>query len=574
MSLWPAPPEEAPLSRPAPIPLWSPLWLALSLAACQAGTTDEGIDTDADTDLPVSDVCTKKGLPVAPFVTEGASATLGGIAGDFTVKTLGGDYTFSQAYTGCYTYLFFVHEPGRSDDLFASDLVPLFADTTNTVEIFFLSDEDGRQGRNDFLAALDVRIDEALEVAIPGVAKRAAFRERIHVVTQRASQLEGSIGAFIGTMWDLSTDESARVDLGDRGVLPVPRMHVFAIDRDQRFDVGGSMSPYVGAPGDEIGMAAFLPHFHDYRHALDTRFATEEGVTTVTVLDELNTSREFIVPAALPDAGTMAGFDTLEIDVTVDCREVNPFACSEWDRIANIQLCLDGEACTARQELARWITPYWRRGRQRYALNASPMLALLRDGGAPYLHIALGPSWERATPWYTNVTLRLSDRGGPRAIAAVPAFGGGNFEAAYNDREPVAFTPPAGTTRAEVVALISGHGQTSGDNCAEWCDHRHAFSVDGTDLDTIAHEGPNIGFGTGCAELATQGVIPGQWGNWAQSRAYWCPGMAVQPHVLDITSLVTAGTESTVDYQGFFGTGTPRGGNISLSSYVVFYEDP
>ena len=42
------------------------------------------------------------------------------------------------------------------------------------------------------------------------------------------------------------------------------------------------------------------------------------------------------------------------------------------DRIANIQLCLDGEACADRREIVRWITPYWRAGDQRYVIDASP----------------------------------------------------------------------------------------------------------------------------------------------------------------------------------------------------------
>ena len=54
-------------------------------------------------------------------------------------------------------------------------------------------------------------------------------------------------------------------------------------------------------------------------------------------------------------------------------------------------------------------------------------------------------------------------------------------------------------------------------------------------------------------------MIPGQWGNWAQARAYWCPGMAVQPIRTDITALVTPGSANTIDYEGAFRAGASPG---------------
>lgn len=549
--------------------------LALTLG-CTPTATDSAADSGDTADsgaTTTSTFCADQGLPVTPFVTEGSGTGFGDIVPDFTVNTLdGGTWTFSDAYTGCTAYVVFVHFPGRTDAVMSTAMDELITKAPENVEYLFLSDDDDKAERQRFMQGLKQEMNLSLRATLEGGDPRQTWRDRFHFITNRATNVDG-LGAFIQHVVDLNGDPNARADLGDRGQAPVPLPVVFGIDRDQRYDAGGTLSPYVGSPGDQLGMAAYLPHFYNYRKALDTRFADTDGVTTVSVLDEVTTGRVFTLPAALPDEAGMADFDTLEFDVTIDCRLDNPFACSEWDRIAAIALCVDGEDCTERRELARWITPYWRRGRQRYVLDASPMLALLRDGGTKHLRIDLGPSWERATEWYANVTMRLSDQGGPRAVAAVPTFGGGNFDAAYNDRDAIAFTPPSGTSKTELVAIISGHGQTAGDNCAEWCDHRHTFSVDGSALETIRHEG-GIGTGTGCAERADDGVIPGQWGNWAQSRAYWCPGMAVDPTILDVTSLVSPGTESSLTYEGTFGTGEPKGGNISMSSYMVFYEDP
>jgi hypothetical protein len=169
--------------------------------------------------------------------------------------------------------------------------------------------------------------------------------------------------------------------------------------------------------------------------------------------------------------------------------------------------------------------------------------------------------------------MRLRTRGGePRATGGVLAFTGGTFDASYNAREPFRFTVPASATRVELVTILSGHGQTDGDDCAEWCDHRHVFSVNGTALAPIVHRGAPIGTIRGCAERAGEGVVPGQGGNWSISRAYWCPGLPVEAERRDITELVTPGTEATLDYRASFATMEPRGGDIALSAYVVWYE--
>jgi hypothetical protein len=272
----------------------------------------------------------------------------------------------------------------------------------------------------------------------------------------------------------------------------------------------------------------------------------------------------------LPSAAEMESFDTLEFDVSVTCRYRNVFACSEWDRIAHVYVCLD-DTCAERRELVRWITPYWRRGHRRWVIDASSVMGLVADGGAKRFLVAMGPTWERATERDIRITLRLRDREGARATGTTLAFTGGNFDADYNTREPFLFTPPANATRVELVVILSGHGQEAGNNCAEWCDHRHQFTIDGTDLEQIRHDG-DIGSAGGCGPSAAQGVPPGQYGNWAPERAYWCPGLPVTPIRIDLTDHVTPGQQSSLTYSATFGTRPPAGGNISLNAYVTWYE--
>src|SRR5690606_4827620 len=66
----------------------------------------------------------------------------------------------------------------------------------------------------------------------------------------------------------------------------------------------------------------------------------------------------------LPDAATMATFDTFAIDLTMDCpdSEAGEFGnCGAWDYLSRIAI-LDDDGVTWR-EIARFITTYHREGR-------------------------------------------------------------------------------------------------------------------------------------------------------------------------------------------------------------------
>jgi hypothetical protein len=570
--------------------VFAALLLALTALGCgdPAASTDAGADasldayvdmTDVGTDAgpPPPDVCDELSLPRTPFRTTGVGTGMGEVAGDFTVHTVGGGtFSLRSDWSGCESYVFFLDIPGFTDDVIHTAPDRLLTEGRRNVHYFFLSLEPDDDTRTGVMEGLATGLEDAFTFnVIDDPAEQQFWRDHFHYVTDEATTI-GSPGDYITDYLAYARDPASVVDLGDRGRAAPPPPTVFGIDRAQTWDPGDSLSPAVGAPADLIGMAAFLSHFYEYRGTLEARLAAETATTVVSLIDETTTGRVFTRDVTLPSATTMAAFDTMEVDIEITCTSGNPFGCSEWDRIADVQLCVDGHACTERLEIARWITPYWRRGRQHYLIDATPFLGLLRDGGDRSFFVELGPDWERATEWEAQVSLRLRTRTTePLATGAVRAFTGGGFDASYNAAHPpFAFTPPTGATRVELVTILTGHGQTSGDSCAEWCDHRHAFSVNGTALPIIQHGGPRIGTDRGCAAHAADGVIPGQWGNWAQSRAYWCPGLAVQPLRTDITSLVTLGSENELEYVGHFVTSDPRGGDIALSAYVVWYVDP
>lgn len=542
-------------------------WLiGLALTVSCAG--DDGADTDTDADTEVA-LCPDGTEPRA-FVAETEGFEFGQTAGDFTVNQIEApDWTLSEHFTGCDSYLFLVDwESSRSSsEMFDSPVFQLFQDEPGNVHFFFVSDRTTSTLREEVLLPLRDEVEASLET-MPS-AEAEDLRGRIHYVWDRARNIEGSVGEFLTDYLSYAASPGNRVDLGDRGQAPPPPLAAWGINRAQQWDPGGSMSQAVGAPAS-FRMPRYLPHFYNYMERLDQELAATDA-TEVVLVDEDNTDRIMTKSVTLPGATEMAAFDTMELDVELTCPHRNPFACSEWDRIATIDWCVD-EECSERWQIGKWITQYWRRGRRHWVIDATPFLPLVQDGGTQTFRIQTGPQWERATLRNVRVSVRLRTQGDrPKPIAVEKLFGGGNFNAEYNDREPITVTPAAGASRVDLVYILSGHGQTQGNNCAEWCDHRHTFSLDGTDLETIRSD-MAIATQDGCADRADEGVPPGQWGNWPQSRAYWCPGLPVPAKAIDVTAQVSPGTPVEVGYRGSFGTGEPRGGNISMQTYLVSYE--
>lgn len=515
-------------------------------------SADSGTDATVDSALPTGDVCDAMGLPRAEWLA-GTGSAYGDVAGDFTVDTLSGDpWTLSEHFSGCESYVFLNYAAvADGDTLWASFPDRLIANAPANVHFFFTSYERDAAAARTRVEAMRTNIEDALTRVDATTAE--AFRRRVHYVTTPLLDIEGSVG------------DRARAQSGIA--------LAFAIARDQRFDPVGSLAQVTSVGFvSRLVMAAYPGQFYNYRAALRERLAAEPTPTVVPVMAaETVTDRILDRPITLPDAAAMAGFDTMEFDVQITCH-ADARNCSEWDRIADIELCMN-DACDETLELVRWITPYARPGRRRWVIDATPFLGLFVDGGARTLKVVMGPSWEAATEREVNIDMRLFHAGATDTSTDVQrAFTGGTFDATYNDLQlPFHFTPPAGTTRVELVVLISGHGQTAGDNCAEWCNYEHDFTITGHAPHHVSFDG-QAGTAMGCADKTSEGVVPGQYGNWAPGRAAWCPGLPVPARRIDITSDVDLTGDNELSYEGSFAGGAPRGGDIDLSAYVVSYH--
>ena len=566
--------------------------LLLGLASLPVGCAGCGEDVPGPDPEPASPpepeadtYCQDQGFTSHAFNTDTGGALFGDLAEDFTVNEYSGDtFTLSEAWTGCDSYIFFsyfsymdANARNQMDTLWASDFAGILQSGTRNVHYFYISEEMDASAREGRMYMMQTNFDTALQTLFGEDTDEIDFwTSRFHFVTDQLTAVEGGVGDF-AIDYLVYRNNADPVDLGDRGQAYPPPPTSFAIDRNQRWDPVGSLSEYVGGP-ENLKMAAFNSAFYNHRAELKAHLAAQTDITVVELVDEMVTARVFNKDVTLPDADAMATMDTFEIDVEITCPHRNPFGCSEWDRIARMSLCTEYDAadidtCTASTEIVRWITPYWRRGTRHWVMDASPFLALIKDGGVQRFRIEMGPAWERATERHATMSVRLSNQDkGLISQSVLRAFGGGSFNADYNSTHaPFTFTPPADATRIEIVTIISGHGQTSGNNCAEWCNHMHFFTVNGSDT---PHEVSysDIGNDVGCAARADEGAMPGQWGNWPQSRAGWCPGLPVETVRFDITGEITLGSENTLTYEASFNGNTPAGGDISKNTYVVWYQ--
>lgn len=514
-----------------------------------AGEAD-GTDADEEEAAPPS-ACELLGLPEREFDPDGSGYALYSTAQDFTVQTTDGPWTLSENWTGCDVYLFIQDVPRQAEGwpvpLWDRDAAGLLARSPRNVHYFFVSYE---VSYDDVMAAL-AGLQEQIDSVLSGYSEedRTWWRERIHYVTDNARRIPGWLG----------------------GLMVSPGWGV-GIDRMQRIRYIGSYADH-SRPGSDwfapnLSMAANEAVYYNFEAERQQRLEAD-GATVVTLWDgELMSdpgwegTRSY-VDATLPDATAMTGFDTMELDLYLGCNGMGEYGtCPAWDYIVYLYLCDEGDPATCDVELGRWITTYHREGR--WVHDVSGLLPLVQGGGARRF------AFYTQQEYVVSLSIRLSDQGKterPRQIH--PLFSGGTFDATYNDAySPVTLAIPSEATKVELATVISGHGMSSPGNCAEFCNTTHHFLVDGSEN---VIDFPQAGTSEDCMSKVAIGTVPNQYGTWWYGRSGWCPGLEVPLVMTDVTSQVTAGSDATFDYEGFY-AGAPytgSGASIRMRSWVV-----
>lgn len=511
----------------------------------------EGAPHDTGTD-PAA-VCATLGLPSRPFVDAPDDDGLRALAADFTVPTTEGDWHLKEMWSGCEVYLFVQDVPRQTKGwpvgLWDRDVDTLLAASPPNVRYFFVSTATEDAAITEALDGLRGRVNVALSSFSDD--ERAWWEGRIHYVTRTATQLDGWLGAIMTSPgWGVGIDRSQRV------------RYIGSYADASRFD---SEKQWF-APN--LSMAANEAVYYNFEAEREQEL--DDGDTVIALFDEAVGADALTVDVDLPDAASMAAFDTLEIDLSLGCGGEQEYgACPAWDRIVTLYLCdaVDPEQCTT--EIGRWITTYHREGR--WVHDISPLLPLLSEGGTRRFRFA------EQDPWEVTASLRFSNEGKSlRATRATFLFSSSEadgFDEIYNDlHDPVTVAIPAGAKKVEVASAITGHGMSMPGNCAEFCNTTHHFLVNG---DEYVRQFPFAGSSRGCMDAVGEGTVPNQYGTWWYGRSGWCPGKEVPLERIDVTSSVTPGADTTVDLEAYR-LGSPYTGDnwrfIQHTSWLVVYE--
>jgi hypothetical protein len=547
-----------------------PCLVATALAACtgaDAGPkppTDAGVGEDASSDAgDVPDagpdptaICDELGSPKAPFSAGPYGSERRAVADNFTLPTRAGDFVLKERWSGCETYLFILDETpftaGWPKKLWERDHSALFMKSPSNVHYFFVSTLSTQAEVDAAQDELKGRMDTALGNLTP--EEQASWARRIHYVSKGVSALDGWIAAYLKSP-----------GLG------------FGIDRSQRIrDFGTPSDPTrysqpMGWFAPNLSYLAYEAQAYEFEHAREQALDAEMP-TVVSVFKAGAVSGTEEAAVVFPDAATMAGFDTMELDLTLNCEgSPEPGNCAEWDYIIDLRLCDEADPTVCDTEIARWITTYAREGR--WVTDVSPMLALLKDGGPQKLR------FNSQNAYLKTLDIRLLNKAkGSAPKEATYLFSGGAFDANYNAKyTPLTVSVPADAVKVELVAVITGHGYGAEvANCAEFCDHEHRFTVNG---EAFMKSHPEASTNTGCVDQVPKGVVPNQYGTWFFGRGGWCPGLDVAPWVVDITGGIVKGADNTITYEGLYqgmpyvpepsGSGQGFAANLVMTSWLI-----
>ncbi len=506
-------------------------------------------------------ICEELSLPARAFSEGPYGVHRGEIADDFTVDLADGtQWSLRDRFSGCESYVFVPDRLPVSDlddtSIWESDadLASLVERSPRNVHYFFVSRYSGEAAAAS-VQGMQARVDGLL--ATLEAADAAHWRARLHVLAASAGELQSWIGDVLSS--------HGRIGFGiDRGQRVRGAGYLSDVNRySSQLEAAGAW-PFES----NLAYAAHEPHYFNAQAAVDARLEAEE-VTVVPLFDGEILEEYQDTDVTLPAAAEMAAFDTLEIEVAQQCPdpdEIELGNCGAWDYIANLFV---QDAGGNMVELARFITSYHREAR--WVVDATPMLALLREGGLRTFRWSFAPSWN-TQPTATRLSLRFSNKAkGMTPTQATFLWSGGPFNSAYNTlHAPVDVPIPAGAQRVELWSIVTGHGAAS-NYCSEFCDHAHEITIDGA---VHVKDHPEAATNEGCIGQIEHGMTPNQAGTWWFGRGGWCPGQQVEPWVVDVTADVTAGQTATVSYRGLFNGMDPPddSGDIVLTSYLVVYE--
>ncbi len=307
--------------------------LTLGLVACpkdpkeetdQPQESEPPVDT-TDSVPPAEDPCADLGLEPRDFVDGEDSDALYATASDFTVSTRTGDWTLSENWTGCDVVLLIQDYPGQAPSywptgLWERDVDDLFEDLPRNTQLVFMSTQTSTTSIEASLDTLEANIDDAL--AAMSEEDRAWWEGRYQLVTQRAQIVPGWVGSIMSSpSWGVGIDRFQRIRyIGSYG------------DPTRYYDDYGWFEP-------NLSMVANEANYYNFEAEREAAIEAQDALV-VPVFEGDRVAGSIYETIELPDAATIAGYDTLEIDCYMGCEGDGEYGdCPAWDYMAYLYLC-------------------------------------------------------------------------------------------------------------------------------------------------------------------------------------------------------------------------------------------
>jgi hypothetical protein len=597
-----------------------------------SGDTDDTGDTgDTDDTGDATDLCADNGWLSRDWKNESESEALYATAADFTIATTTGDWTFSEHFTGCETLLFITDDPrqtfGWPTGIWERDIDTLFERLPRNTHLFFISTVINTEAREQMLADMQTDIERELS----GTADEAWWLEHVHYVPKTPFAIGGWIsGVITSPGWGLGIDRFQRIRYIGSYADPTrysssagwfaPNLSMvanevihynFESDRAELMEaegadvvpiftgerVGGStyvevdwpdtsaydtmsIDLYMGCEGDgEYGDCPawdYMAYLYLCEDEVETNphgsTSCQEHTPEVMgtcLSDGTATSTTCREVADCEDStGVTWTCDGYEAEIAAD-RITGACLDPYGDNVDRDYVCnddgtgYDDIACGCSHEVGRWITTYHREGRWVYD-NSSMLPMLARSGKRTFRFNTTGP-------YEIELDLRLSNQGkATRPDELIYLFDGGRINSSYNaNHPPMTIDIPSDATKVELASVITGHN-ADGNNCAEFCDIAHHFTINDNASGEIVREFPESEGTLDCQDKVAEGTTPNQYGTWWYGRAGWCPGKEAATDVVDITDQVTKGAANTFAYKALYNGGEYTGdATIRMRSWLV-----
>ncbi len=231
----------------------------------------------------------------------------------------------------------------------------------------------------------------------------------------------------------------------------------------------------------------------------------------------------------LPENNVNVSKITMELSVA--CPSTG---CDPWDQPAKISVLKNGLS----YEIVRYITPYGKACGP-WTVDVTDFKTLLRGYTEFSSYIQVWGS----SGWLLNAKLIYEYNSVANGYQKLtPLWSTDNW--VYGD-PAVSYDLPAQTIKIDsntnttaMRMTISGHGQGNTNNAAEFSQFTHTVTANST----------NVNSHTLWKNNCNANSCSNQFGTWQFARAGWCPGQAVEPYLVNLTSNAVAGQNLTVDY--------------------------